>query len=54
MAKNILIVGSGRQGISVAYDIVKNSKHNVIMSDVNHEVLDQALSKISSILIHKF
>ena len=50
MAKNILIVGSGRQGISVAYDILKNSEHNVIMSDVNHEVLDQAMSKISSIV----
>ena len=50
MAKNILIVGSGRQGISVAYDILKNSKHNVIISDINQECLDQAISKISGIV----
>ena len=50
MAKNILIVGSGRQGISVAYDILKNSKHNVIISDINQENLDQAMSKISGIV----
>ena len=50
MAKNILIVGSGRQGVSVAYDILKNSKHNVIISDINEECLDQAISKISGIV----
>jgi len=50
MAKNILIVGSGRQGISVAYDILKNSNHNVIISDINQECLDKAMSKITSIV----
>jgi len=49
MAKNILIVGSGRQGISVAYDILKNSKHNVIISDINQDCLDQSIIMIKLI-----
>ncbi len=47
--KKFIIVGSGRQGISVAYDLLRDSNHHVVMVDVNENFLNQALNKISAI-----
>ena len=47
--KKFIIVGSGRQGISVAYDLLRDSNHNVVMVDIHEDFLNQALNKISAI-----
>ena len=47
--KKFVIVGSGRQGISVAYDLLRDSNHNVVMVDIHEDFLNQALNKISAI-----
>ena len=50
--KKFVIVGSGRQGIAVAYDLLSSSydeTHHVIMVDVNSLFLEKALKKISKI-----
>ena len=47
--KKFVIVGSGRQGISVAYDLLRDSNHNVVMVDIHEDFLNQALNKISTI-----
>ena len=47
--KKFVIVGSGRQGISVAYDLLRDSNHNVVMVDIYEDFLNQALNKISAI-----
>jgi len=47
--KKFVIVGSGRQGISVAYDLLRDSNHNVVMVDIHENFLNQALNKISAI-----
>ena len=47
--KKFIIVGSGRQGIAVAYDLLRDSNHNVIMVDINEDFLNQASNKISTI-----
>ena len=44
-----VIVGSGRQGIAVAYDLLKNSAHQVTMVDIESSFLEKALQKISKI-----
>ena len=54
--KKFVIVGSGRQGIAVAYDLLSSSYndiHHVTMVDVNSSFLDKALKKISGISNHK-
>ena len=47
--KKFVIVGSGRQGVSVAYDLLRDSNHNVVMVDIHEDFLNQALNKISAI-----
>ena len=47
--KKFVIVGSGRQGVSVAYDLLRDSDHNVVMVDIHEDFLNQALNKISAI-----
>jgi len=47
--KKFVIVGSGRQGISVAYDLLRDSNHNVVMVDIHEDFLNQALNKIFAI-----
>ena len=48
--KKFVIVGSGRQGIAVAYDLLSssyNDTHYVTMVDVNSSCLEEALKKNS-------
>ena len=50
--KNFVIVGSGRQGVAVAYDLLSScydDTHHVIMVDINPSFLEKALKKISKI-----
>ena len=47
--KKFVIVGSGRQGIAVAYDLLRDLEHQVTMVDVNPSFLEKALQKISKI-----
>ncbi len=47
--KNFVIVGSGRQGISIAYDLLRDLNHNVTIVDIDKNYLDQAVNKLSKI-----
>ena len=47
--KKFIIVGSGRQGIAVAYDLLRDKNHFVTMVDVEPLCLEKALEKISKI-----
>ena len=54
--KKFVIVGSGRQGIAVAYDLLSScydDEHHVVMVDVNSLFLEKALKKISKISTHQ-
>ena len=54
--KNFIIVGSGRQGVAVAYDLLSScydDTHHVIMVDINPSFLEKALKKISKITNHQ-
>ena len=54
--KNFVIVGSGRQGIAVAYDLLSSyydDTHHVTMVDVNPFYLEEALKKITKITENK-
>jgi len=48
--KKFVIVGSGRQGIAVAYDLLRNKNHHVTMVDINQSFLTKALNKLSNIV----
>ena len=47
--KKFVIVGSGRQGVAVAYDLLQNQSHHVTLVDINEAFLNKALDKISKI-----
>ena len=47
--KKFIIVGSGRQGIAVAYDLLKDKNHHVTIVDINTSSIDDALKKLSKI-----
>ena len=47
--KKFIIVGSGRQGIAVAYDLFKDKNHHVTIVDINTSSIDDALKKLSKI-----
>ena len=47
--KKFIIVGSGRQGIAVAYDLLKDKNHYVTIVDINTSSIDDALKKLSKI-----
>ena len=47
--KNFVIVGSGRQGISIAYDLLRDSNHDVTIVDIDKNYLDEAVYKLSKI-----
>jgi len=51
--KKFVIVGSGRQGIAVAYDLLRNDNHQVTMIDVSESFLKKALEKLSKIVVNK-
>ena len=54
--KNFVIVGSGRQGVAVAYDLLSScydDNHHVTMVDINLSFLEKALKKISKISNHE-
>ena len=54
--KKFVIVGSGRQGIAVAYDLLSSSYddiHYVTMVDINSSCLEEALKKIAKITKNK-
>ena len=51
--KRFVIVGSGRQGVAVAYDLLRDNNHFVTMVDVDSSFLEKALEKISKISNHK-
>ena len=54
--KKFVIVGSGRQGVAVAYDLLSSSydeTHHVTMVDINSLFLEKALKKISKISNHQ-
>ena len=51
--KKFVIVGSGRQGIAVAYDLLRNDNHQVTMIDVSESFLNKALDKLSKIVVNK-
>ena len=54
--KKFVIVGSGRQGVAVAYDLLSSCYddiHHVTMVDINSSFLEQALKKISKISKNK-
>ena len=41
--KKFVIVGSGRQGVAVAYDLLQNQSHHVTLVDINEAFLNKAL-----------
>ena len=47
--KKFIIVGSGRKGIAVAYDLLKDKNHHVTIVDINTSSIDDALKKLSKI-----
>ena len=47
--KKFVIDGSGRQGIAVAYDLLRNKEHNVTIVDIDNNLLNKALNKLSKI-----
>ena len=54
--KKFVIVGSGRQGVAVAYDLLSScydDTHHVTMVDIDSSFLEQALKKISKISNNK-
>ena len=54
--KNFVIVGSGRQGIAVAYDLLSScydDTHHITMVDINPSCLEEALKKITKITKNK-
>ena len=51
--KKFVIVGSGRQGIAVAYDLLRDTNHHVTMVDISDSLLKEALKRISRITNNK-
>ena len=45
--KNFVIVGSGRQGIAVAYDLLRDKNHHVTIVDISNDSIDYAFKKLS-------
>ena len=45
--KKFVIVGSGRQGIAVAYDLLRDKNHYVTILDINANSIDNAFKKLS-------
>ena len=51
--KKFVVIGSGRQGIAVAYDLLRDANHYVTMVDISDSLLKEALKKISRITNNK-
>ena len=51
--KKFIVIGSGRQGIAVAYDLLRDTNHHVTMVDISDSLLKEALKKISRITNNK-
>ena len=51
--KKFIVIGSGRQGIAVAYDLLRDANHYVTMVDISDSLLKEALKKISRITNNK-
>ena len=51
--KKFVVIGSGRQGIAVAYDLLRDTNHHVTMVDISDSLLKEALKKISRITNNK-
>ncbi|MAR15061.1 MAG: hypothetical protein CMG21_01200 [Candidatus Marinimicrobia bacterium] len=47
--KKFIIVGSGRQGVAVAYDLLRDSNHYVTIVDINEKSINDAFKKLSKI-----
>jgi len=47
--KKFVIVGSGRQGVAVAYDLLRNNNHYVTIVDISEKSIDDAFKKLSRI-----
>ena len=47
--KKFVIAGSGRQGIAVAYDLLRNTNHEVTIVDISQNSIKDALEKLSKI-----
>jgi lysine 6-dehydrogenase len=47
--KKFIIVGSGRQGLAVAYDLLRDCNHSVSLVDINQTFLDRGFEKLSKI-----
>ena len=45
--KKFVIVGSGRQGIAVAYDLLRDKNHYVTILDINANSIDNAFRSFS-------
>ena len=48
--KKFVIVGSGRQGIAAAYDLLRNKNHHVTIVDINKTFLKKVLDKLFNII----
>lgn len=48
--KKFVIVGSGRQGIAVAYDLLRDKNHNVTIVDIDQKSIDNARQKLKKII----
>lgn len=48
--KKFVIVGSGRQGIAVAFDLLRDKNHNVTIVDINQKSIDNAKQKLEKII----
>ena len=42
--KKFVVIGSGRQGIAVAYDLLRNTNNHVTMVDISDSLLEKALN----------
>ena len=51
--KKFIVIGSGRQGIAVAYDLLRDTNHHVTIVDISDSLLKEALKKISRITNNK-
>ena len=51
--KKFVVIGSGRQGIAVAYDLLRDTNHHVTMVDISDSLLKEALKKIFRITNNK-
>ena len=48
--KKFVIVGSGRQGVAVAYDLLRDRNHNVTIVDIDQKSIDNAIKKLEKII----